>query len=63
MVDVFRRNAVLPAVLADKGYVSFQSGKWWEGRPQDSGFTAAGYVGGQQPRWAAGTNALGTRMR
>ena len=41
MVDVFKRNTVLPARLAEKGYVSFQSGKWWEGRPQDSGFTAA----------------------
>ena len=41
MVDVFRRNEVLPAMLAAKGYVSLQTGKWWEGRPQDSGFTAA----------------------
>jgi arylsulfatase A-like enzyme len=41
MVDVFKRNKTLPALLAEKGYVSFQSGKWWEGRPQDSGFTAA----------------------
>ena len=41
MVDVFRRNATLPAMLARKGYVSLQTGKWWEGRPQDSGFTAA----------------------
>jgi uncharacterized sulfatase len=41
MVDVFKRNPVLPALLAQKGYVSFQSGKWWEGRPQDAGFTSA----------------------
>ena len=41
MVDVFKRSSVLPAVLAEKGYISFQSGKWWEGRPQDFGFTAA----------------------
>ncbi len=41
MVDIFKRNRVLPALLAEKGYVSFQSGKWWEGRPQDFGFTAA----------------------
>ncbi len=41
MVDVFKRHRPLPALLAEKGYVSFQSGKWWEGRPQDSGFTAA----------------------
>ncbi len=41
IVDIFRRNQVLPAMLAERGYTSFQSGKWWEGRPQDSGFTAA----------------------
>jgi uncharacterized sulfatase len=41
MVEIFRRNKVLPALLAEKGYVSFQTGKWWEGRPQDAGFTAA----------------------
>ncbi len=41
MVDIFRRNTTLPAMLARKGYVSLQTGKWWEGRPQDSGFTAA----------------------
>lgn len=41
MVEIFKRNKVLPALLAEKGYVSFQTGKWWEGRPQDAGFTAA----------------------
>ena len=41
MVHVFRRNTVLPAMLAAKGYVTLQTGKWWEGRPQDSGFTEA----------------------
>jgi arylsulfatase A-like enzyme len=41
MVEIFKRNKVLPALLAEKGYVSFQTGKWWEGRPQDSGFTVA----------------------
>lgn len=41
MVEVFRRNRSLPALLAARGYVSFQSGKWWEGRPQEFGFSAA----------------------
>jgi arylsulfatase A-like enzyme len=41
MVEVFRRNEVLPELLARRGYVSLQTGKWWEGRPQDFGFTAA----------------------
>ncbi|QEG24622.1 sulfatase-like hydrolase/transferase [Mariniblastus fucicola] len=29
----------LPKLLATKGYVSFQSGKWWEGSFADGGFT------------------------
>ncbi len=41
MVEVFRRNETLPAMLAAKGYVSLQTGKFWEGRPQDAGFTSA----------------------
>jgi uncharacterized sulfatase len=41
MVDVFRRNKVLPALLADRGYVTLQTGKWWEGRPRGFGFTSA----------------------
>ena len=31
--------ATLPRLLAQKGYVSHQSGKWWEGSYQDGGFT------------------------
>jgi arylsulfatase A-like enzyme len=41
MVAVFKRNTTLLSLLHDKGYVSFQSGKWWEGNPLDHGFTAA----------------------
>lgn len=29
----------LPRLLAEKGYVSFQSGKWWEGSFERGGFT------------------------
>ncbi len=29
----------LPKLLGDAGYVSFQTGKWWEGSPQRGGFT------------------------
>lgn len=41
MVAVFRRNATMMALLREKGYVSFQSGKWWEGSPLEHGFTSA----------------------
>lgn len=40
MVDIFRRNKNLASMLGEAGYVSHQSGKWWEGNPVDSGFTA-----------------------
>ena len=40
MVDVFARARTLPELLGERGYVSFQTGKWWEGSPLDHGFTA-----------------------
>ena len=39
----------LPRLLADAGYVSFQSGKWWEGDYRRAGFTA-GMTHGDQDR-------------
>lgn len=33
------RVPTLPKLLADRGYLSFQSGKWWEGSYQRGGFT------------------------
>ena len=41
MVDVFARNANIARLLDERGYVSHQSGKWWEGDPTEQGFTAA----------------------
>lgn len=41
MVAVFKRNPTILSLLRDKGYVTFQSGKWWEGSPLEHGFTAA----------------------
>ncbi len=41
IVRVFRRHGNLMALLAAKGYVSLQTGKWWEGSARDSGFTSA----------------------
>ncbi|HZL87310.1 MAG TPA: sulfatase [Pirellulaceae bacterium] len=40
MLEHVRRTATLPKLLGDKGYVSFQSGKWWEGGFREGGFTA-----------------------
>jgi arylsulfatase A-like enzyme len=33
------RVPTLPRILAERGYVSFQSGKWWEGNYRRGGFT------------------------
>lgn len=40
MLRHIRRLPTLPKLLAEKGYVSHQSGKWWEGSPELAGFTA-----------------------
>lgn len=39
MVEVFKRSKTLAALLGRAGYVSHQSGKWWEGECQCGGFT------------------------
>ncbi len=39
MVQVFERSPAVASLLAEKGYVSHQSGKWWEGAPARGGFT------------------------
>lgn len=41
MEQVFAQNANVMELLARSGYVSHQSGKWWEGNPLDHGFAAA----------------------
>jgi uncharacterized sulfatase len=40
MLRHVRRLKTLPKLLAERGYVSFQSGKWWEGNFAEGGFTA-----------------------
>jgi uncharacterized sulfatase len=40
MLKHVRRLPTLPKLLAENGYVSFQSGKWWEGNFAEGGFTA-----------------------
>ena len=39
MVDIFRRSKPVTEWFREKGYVSHQSGKWWEGSCNDGGFT------------------------
>ena len=40
MLRHVRRLPTLPKLLVEQGYVSFQSGKWWEGNFKEGGFTA-----------------------
>jgi len=40
MISRIDRLATLPKLLAERGYVSHQSGKWWEGNWRRGGFTA-----------------------
>ncbi|MGH8246487.1 MAG: sulfatase family protein [Gammaproteobacteria bacterium] len=39
MVRVFQRSKTVAGLLAERGYVSHQSGKWWEGECKCGGFT------------------------
>lgn len=41
MVATFNKSPHLATLLGAKGYVSFQSGKWWEGEACRCGFTEA----------------------
>lgn len=39
MINHIDKVPTLPRMLAEKGYVSFQTGKWWEGNYKRGGFT------------------------
>ena len=39
VVEAFHRKPSLIRELVDRGYLAFQSGKWWEGSWKDGGFT------------------------
>jgi arylsulfatase A-like enzyme len=47
MIDHIDRVATVPRLLAEQGYVSFQTGKWWEGDFRRGGFTAGMSLGGR----------------
>ncbi|HEY7308113.1 MAG TPA: sulfatase [Gemmataceae bacterium] len=39
MIGFIDKVSTLPRLLAEKGYVSFQTGKWWQGHFRHGGFT------------------------
>src|SRR5690606_22332762 len=48
----------LPKRLAERGYQSFQSGKWWEGSFRRGGFTQGMTRGFPEPRGRHGDDGL-----
>ena len=58
MIDLIDRSPTLPALLAERGYRSFQSGKWWLGD-----FARGGFTHGMTPRRSAqqGCGRCGSR--
>jgi len=43
--EMYRQAPMLPRLLAAKGYVSLQTGKWWGGAPSNAGFTEGMTIG------------------
>jgi arylsulfatase A-like enzyme len=58
MIDIFYRETPIVKRLADLGYLSYQSGKWWEGDPKRAGFTECMTKGFPNPNGRHGDAGL-----
>ena len=58
LISNIDKNPTVPRLLADRGYVSFQSGKWWEGSYQRGGFTHGMTRGFPKPGGRHGDDGL-----
>jgi uncharacterized sulfatase len=58
LIEKFYEHPALPQLLAGRGYLSHQSGKWWEGDPKRAGFTHAMTRGFPQPGGRHGDDGL-----
>ncbi|HAD58445.1 MAG TPA: sulfatase [Planctomycetaceae bacterium] len=58
LISHIDRTGALPQWLAKKGYVSHQSGKWWEGSYERGGFTDGMTQGYPKPRGRHGDAGL-----
>lgn len=58
MIAHIDRFPTVPKLLAERGYLSFQAGKWWEGPYQRGGFTRGMTRGFPQPGGRHGDDGL-----
>ncbi len=58
LITNFYQFPSLPKLLGDQGYLSHQSGKWWEGEPKRAGFTHAMTRGFPNPGGRHGDDGL-----
>ena len=58
LIDRFYDQPSIIELLGKQGYLSHQSGKWWEGAPQRAGFTQAMTRGFPQPGGRHGDDGL-----
>lgn len=58
LISYIDKFEALPKALARKGYVSYQSGKWWEGSYQHGGFSAGMTRGFPKPGGRHGDDGL-----
>ncbi|MBX2851457.1 MAG: sulfatase [Phycisphaeraceae bacterium] len=58
LIDNIDRFETLPQTLAKQGYLSHQSGKWWEGSYQRGGFTHGMTRGYPKPKGRHGDDGL-----
>lgn len=58
LIERIDSQPTLPKLLASKGYVSFQSGKWWEGNFRRGGFTSGMTRGFPEPGGRHGDDGL-----
>ncbi len=58
LIGKFYEHPSLTKLLAEQGYLSHQSGKWWEGDPKQAGFTHAMTRGFPKPDGRHGDDGL-----
>jgi arylsulfatase A-like enzyme len=58
LISQIEQHPTLPRLLGDKGYISHQSGKWWEGSYRRGGFTHGMTRGFPQPGGRHGDDGL-----